>query len=309
MRILVTGGAGFIGSHIADRYIGQGHEVMVIDRQVSDRRENLNPKARVEQADLTDFARVTKILETFRPEIVNHHAAQADVRLSVADPVQDAQQNILASINLFEQAARCGTRRVIFASSGGAGYGEQETFPAPETHPSRPESPYGISKVTAEMYLYYYGLQKRFRYTVLRYANIYGPRQNHHGEAGVVAIFATRMLRGEPLVINGDGLQTRDYVYVDDVVEANDLVTARDTDGIFNIGTGTETDVLTIYRTLARLSGYAAPEKHAPAKAGEQRRSVLDPSRIGRALGWKPTVDIQEGLRRTMDWYRERVRP
>lgn len=307
MRILVTGGAGFIGSQVVDRYVEQGHEPLVLDNLSTGQRENLNPKASFEHADLGDFPKVEAIFKKFRPEVVNHHAAQIDVRHSVSDPVDDARQNILASVNLFEQAARHGSKRVIFASSGGAGYGEQEHYPAPESHPTRPESPYGIGKVTAEMYLHYYGRQNRFRYTVLRYANVYGPRQNHLGEAGVVAIFITKMLTGGEPVINGDGLQTRDYVYVGDVVNANDLALAKSADGIFNVGTATETDVVTVYRELARHCGYRGAEKHGEGKAGEQRRSVIDPAKIMKELGWKPSVKVPEGLGRTVEFYRKKL--
>lgn len=307
MRILVTGGAGFIGSQVVDRYLERGHEVLVLDNLSTGRRENLNPRARFEELDLGGFPKVEGIFRSFRPEVVNHHAAQIDVRHSVSDPVDDARQNILASVNLFEMASRHGTGRVIFASSGGAGYGEQEIYPAPESHPTRPESPYGIGKVTAEMYLHYYQRQGRFRSTVLRYANVYGPRQNHLGEAGVVAIFITKMLTGQEPVINGDGLQSRDYVFVGDVVEANDLVLAKNADGIFNVGTGLETDVVTVFGELAKGCGYASPVKHGPAKAGEQRRSSIDPAKIMRELGWRPSVQVSEGLRRTVEWYRSEL--
>ncbi|MCW5830750.1 MAG: NAD-dependent epimerase/dehydratase family protein [Deltaproteobacteria bacterium] len=307
MRILVTGGAGFIGSQVADRYLEEGHDILVLDNLSTGRRENLNARARFEEADLGDFPEVEAVFRDFRPEVVSHHAAQIDVRHSVADPVDDARQNILASINLFELCARHRVARVIFASSGGAGYGEQEIYPAPESHPTRPESPYGIGKVTAEMYLHYYHRQRRFRATVLRYANVYGPRQNHLGEAGVVAIFITRMLQGGEPVVNGDGLQTRDYVYVSDVVEANSVVLRKGADGIFNIGTATETDVVTLWRELARHTGYTGPLKHGPAKAGEQLRSVIDPAKARRELGWAPTVDIPRGLQLTAGWYKKEL--
>ena len=306
MRILVTGGAGFIGSHIVDTYINAGHDVMVVDDLSTGKRENLNPKARFVQADIQDPA-VRQLIVQEKIEVLNHHAAQMDVRRSVADPLFDARINILGMLNLLEGAREAGVKKMIFASSGGTVYGEQETFPATEEHTTRPICPYGVSKRTGEHYLYFYHVEYRMPYSALRYANIYGPRQDPHGEAGVVAIFTLRLLAGEQPIINGDGKQTRDYVFVGDVARANLAALQTDYTGPINIGTGSETDVNQLFDYLRQLTGSAAPETHGPAKSGEQRRSVLAWDRAQQLLGWQPEMKIEEGLRRTVEYFRTRT--
>lgn len=306
MKILVTGGAGFIASHIVDAYIQAGHELVVIDNLSTGRRENLNPRARFYEVDLRD-PQVAEIVADERPEVINHHAAQIDVRKSVADPVFDAEVNILASLRLFEAARLSGSRYIIFSSTGGAIYGEQDYFPADENHPLRPLSPYGIAKLAVEKYLDYYNTVHGLNYAVLRYANVYGPRQNPKGEAGVVAIFCERLLKGEQPIINGNGLQTRDYVYVGDVVQANLALLEAPNDmlnSVFNIGTGVETDVVTIFRMLRELFDESIEPLYGPAKLGEQLRSILDIRKAERHLGWRPEIDLAEGLKRTVDFYR-----
>jgi UDP-glucose 4-epimerase len=238
--------------------------------------------------------------------VLNLHAAQMDVRRSVADPLFDARVNILGTVNLLEAARKANVRRVLFVSSGGAVYGEQETFPAPESHPTNPVSPYGVSKRAGELYAFFFQAEYQIPFVALRYANVYGPRQDPHGEAGVVAIFSQRMLRGEPVTVNGDGKQTRDYVYVGDVVRANLLALESTATGPFNIGTGIETDVNELARLLLAASGSQSSVGHGPTKAGEQRRSVVDARRAAEVLGWRPETSLEEGLRRTVEWFRKR---
>jgi UDP-glucose 4-epimerase len=239
-------------------------------------------------------------------EILNHHAAQMDVRRSVADPLFDARVNILGMLNLLEGAREAGVKKILFASSGGTVYGEQEVFPATEDHPTRPICPYGVSKRTGEHYLYFYNVEYRIPYIALRYANIYGPRQDPHGEAGVVAIFTLRLLAGERPIINGDGKQTRDYVFVGDVARANLAALQTDYVGPINIGTGIETDVNQLFVHLRQFAGSSVLETHGPAKPGEQRRSVLAWERVHQLLGWRPEVKITEGLRQTVEYFRTR---
>ena len=304
MKILVTGGAGFIASHVADAFVAAGHEVCVIDDLSSGRREQVNPKARFYQLDIQDAA-VGDVWRRERPEVLCHHAAQMDVRRSVADPAFDARVNVLGLINLMEHGRRHGLRRVLFASTGGAIYGEQDVFPAPESHKTEPLSPYGVTKLASERYLFFYAVTYGVSYAALRYANVYGPRQNPHGEAGVVAIFCEKLLRGEQPIINGDGTQTRDYVYVGDIVRANLAALQSDFTGAVNLGTAVETDVNTIFRLLAPLCGSAAPEHHGPAKPGEQRRSVIGNALAQRVLGWQPQMALADGLRPTVDFFRQ----
>lgn len=307
MRILVTGGAGFIGSHVAEAYAACGHEVMVIDNLSSGKKEHVPSRARFVLCDVTSDTAVEAV-RTFRPEIVNHHAAQINVRASVADPLFDAQVNILGSIRLLEASRQSGVRKFLFASSGGAGYGEQEQFPAEEIHPIRPVSPYGAAKMSVELYLHYYRAQYGLDYTALRYANVYGPRQDPHGEAGVVAIFAERLLRGQTAIVNGDGEQTRDYVYVGDVVRANLAALERGEGLSVNIGTGVETSVNTVFRALRDLAGSRQEEIHGPAMPGEQRRSCLENRMASYELGWYPEVSLEEGLARTLEFFREKIK-
>lgn len=304
MNILVTGGAGFIGSHIVDRYLEAGHRVTIIDNLSTGKPENINPAAEFHHVDIRDADRVKAVFRAGTFDVLNHHAAQIDVRKSVADPAHDCSVNILGMLNLLECCVAHGVRQVIFASSGGVVYGEQEHFPADEGHPTRPISPYGVAKLATEQYLYYYRVVHGINSVSLRYANIYGPRQNPEGEAGVVAIFATKMLRREQPIINGDGKQTRDYVFVGDVVKANMLVLNVNGSEVFNIGTGKETDVVEIFTILRKHTGSSAPAVHGPAKLGEQLRSVLSAQKITRALGWKPQVDLDTGLSMTVEYFR-----
>ena len=306
MKLLVTGGAGFIGSHVVDAYVAAGHEVVVVDDLSTGKRENLNPKAKFHQIDVQD-PRVIELIREERPAVVSLHAAQMDVRRSVADPVFDARVNLVGLIQCLEGARKANVRRVIFVSSGGAAYGEQETFPAPETHPTNPVSPYGVSKRAGELYAFFYQAEYQLPFFALRYANVYGPRQDPHGEAGVVAIFAGKMLRGEPITVNGDGKQTRDYVFVGDVVQANLAALERDPCGAVNVGTGIETEVNRLAELMLEASGSASEVKHGPAKQGEQRRSVIDCTKAAERLGWRPTVPLAEGLRRTVEWFRTRA--
>ncbi|HUI10509.1 MAG TPA: NAD-dependent epimerase/dehydratase family protein [Bacteroidota bacterium] len=306
MNILVTGGAGFIASQIVDAYIGLGHAVTVIDNLSTGRKENLNPKADFHEMDIRDATGVRALFERRKFALVNHHAAQMDVRRSVADPVFDASVNIVGMLTLMEAAVATGVRRVIFASSGGAIYGEQDRFPADETHATRPISPYGVAKLATEEYLYCYKAVYGVDAVCLRYANVFGPRQNPEGEAGVVAIFASKMLKGEQPVINGDGKQTRDYVFVADVVRANVLALDHARSDILNVGTGIETDVNRLFAALRASTGSSCREMHGEAKKGEQQRSVLDNGRIRRELGWRQEVSLEEGIARTVEFFRAR---
>jgi UDP-glucose 4-epimerase len=303
MKILVTGGAGFIGSHITDAYIAAGHDLVVIDDLSSGSKKNLHPKAKLYEMDIRS-ADVARVFASERFDVINHHAAQMDVRRSVADPQHDASINVLGGLNLFENALATGVKKIIFASTGGAIYGEQDYYPADEQHPLRPLSPYGITKLTTEKYLHYYQAVHGIESVILRYANVYGPRQNPHGEAGVVAIFASRLLRGEEPIINGDGTQTRDYTFVADVVRANVLALGCPGSALYNVGTGVESDVNLLFRTLRDALGSTCPERHGPAKLGEQKRSVINAQKITRELGWKPTVSLSEGLRLTAEFFK-----
>ncbi|HZW88729.1 MAG TPA: NAD-dependent epimerase/dehydratase family protein [Myxococcaceae bacterium] len=304
MKVLVTGGAGFIGSHVTDVFLDAGHEVWALDDLSSGRRENLRPEVRLVVADIRS-PDAAALVESEGFEVMCHLAAQMDVRRSVTDPRFDADVNIGGFLNLLEAARKGGVRKVVFSSTGGAIYGDQDVYPAGETHRVRPVSPYGVSKASGELYLGYYRVQYGVRSVALRYANVYGPRQNPHGEAGVVAIFSERLLRGETCTINGTGKQTRDFVYGPDVAQANLLAATRDVQGPINVGTGIETDVNRLYALLARAAGTDRPAKHALAKPGEQMRSSVDPTRAATVLGWRPTVALEEGLRRTIEWFRK----
>lgn len=306
MKILVTGGAGFIGSNIVDAYIAAGHEVFVLDDLSSGFVENLSARAKFYQMDIRE-PQVEKIFEENKFDVVNHLAAQMDVRKSVADPVFDATVNVVGTLNLLENCLRHGVRRVIFSSTGGAIYGEQDYFPADEKHPTRPLSPYGIAKLAVEKYLFYYNAVHGMEYVVLRYANVYGPRQNPHGEAGVVAIFTSKLLKGEEAIINGDGKQTRDYTFVGDVVRANVLALDHNKSDIFNIGTAKETDVNALFRKLRDAVGVDVEEEHGPAKAGEQMRSVIDYSKAKNVLGWEPKVGLEQGIDLTVKFFRQKT--
>ena len=307
MRILVSGGAGFIGSHTVDALAARGgHEIAVIDDLSAGKREQINARARFYQADLRDAVAVRGVIERERPEVLVHLAAQMDVRRSVADPAFDAQVNLVGFLNLMEAGREHGLRRVVFSSTGGAIYGEQECYPCDEEHPRHPVSPYGVAKLATEKYLFFYRAQYGIDYVALRYANVYGPRQDPHGEAGVVAIFCGRILEGRPVTIYGDGGQTRDYVFVADVVEANAAAVTATVSGAFNIGTGVETSVNQLYETLASAAGISRAAEFSPARAGEQRRSVILPERAARELGWRPRVALSDGLAQTLRYFRDR---
>ena len=304
MRILVTGGAGFIASHVVNAYVAAGHEVSIIDDFSTGQTRNLNPKAAVHKIDIAD-AKIARLVTEIKPEVLNHHAAQMDVRRSVADPTFDARSNIIGFINLLEAAKNVGVKKVIFSSSGGAVYGDGEPIPASEDHATLPLSPYGVSKLAGELYLGYYHMEFDIPYVALRYANVYGPRQSSKGEAGVVAIFLCHLLAGKSPTINGDGKQTRDYVYVGDVVRANIAALATDHVGVVNIGTGTETDVVTIWRLLRQGFASKIEPVHGPAKPGEQKRSCLDASGAAQILSWRPEVALKDGLERTIAYVRD----
>lgn len=305
MRIIVTGGAGFIASQIVDAYLALGHEVLTIDDLSTGDRRNLNPAARFVEADIRSEAAAAAV-EAFRPEVLNLHAAQIDVRRSVTEPRFDADTNVGGTLNLIEAARRGGAlQRVVYAASGGSMYGDSPVLPTPETEPPAGVSPYGVSKFTCELYLSCYRAMYGLHYVALRYSNVYGPRQNLHGEAGVVAIFAERLLRGDECTIYGDGGQTRDFVYVGDVVDANVRALTTGFCGGVNVATATQTDVNRVYALLAKGLGVTKPPRHGPARLGEQRVSVLANAKAKQALGWVPRVDVEQGMAETIRWYRE----
>lgn len=306
MKILVTGGAGFIASQIADAYIAEGHKVFILDDLSTGFEKNVNTKAVFIKKDIIDPS-LSKLFEKEKFDVVNHHAAQMDVRKSVADPSFDAATNILGTINLLQNCVKTGVKKFMFASTGGAVYGEQSYFPADENHPTSPLSPYGISKLAVEKYLFFYYAQHKLKYTILRYANIYGPRQNAMGEAGVVAIFSTKLLKGEQPVINGNGEQTRDYVFVGDVVKANLLTLNENSCNTYNIGTGIETNVNDLYKTLNKIIGNGQQEKHGPAAPGEQMRSVITSDKIFNKFNWRPTTNVNDGLIQTVNYFRNEL--
>ncbi|HEY4025632.1 MAG TPA: NAD-dependent epimerase/dehydratase family protein [Candidatus Dormibacteraeota bacterium] len=307
MRVLVTGGAGFIGSHIVDALVERGDHVLVVDDLSTGERENVNPAATFHELDIREPETAATIRD-WRPDVICHHAAQMSVSRSVREPLFDAGVNLIGALHLLEAARQVGAR-FLFASTGGALYGDADILPTPETYPAWPVSPYGVAKLSFEHYLHCYGVQHGLRYVALRYANVYGPRQNPHGEAGVVAIFCLKLLAGEQAVINGDGRYTRDYVHVADVVRANlAALDAADVTGHYNVGTGRQVDVNRVFDLVRELIGVAAPEVHGPARAGDQRTSALDSSLAAERLGWRPQVALEEGLEDTVAWFRQRVR-
>ncbi len=301
--ICVTGGAGFIGSHVAEALVAAGHTVHIVDDLSSGRKENVPAGAELHILDIRS-PEAARLLDEERIEVLVHHAAQMDVRRSVADPGFDADVNIGGLLNLLEGGRRGSLRQVVFASTGGAIYGEQDTFPASEDHPQRPVCPYGVSKLAGERYLYFYHHEYGLDATCLRYANVYGPRQNPHGEAGVVAIFLDRLLSGRQPVINGDGTQTRDYVYVGDIVRANLAAIGRPGFHTYNVGTGVETDVNELYDALRKAVGSSVKAVHGPAKPGEQRRSCISSALLETELGVHVGTRLSEGLRLTAAWFK-----
>ena len=311
-RALVTGGAGFIGSHVADLYLDNGYEVTVLDNFASGRRENVPERARLVELDLTS-ADAADMVRKGRFDVISHLGAQIDVRKSVANPMFDASVNVVGTVNLVEAVRTSGhPTRFIFSSTGGALYGDFVTPPNIENYPKDPESPYGIAKLSAELYLAYYARVHRVDTVALRYANVYGPRQDPHGEAGVVAIFCNRILTKQPLTVFGDGSQTRDYVFVKDVARANLAAATRelpppgrlDARG-FNVGTGVETSVVALAGALRKAAGSNVPLHYAPARPGEQQRSAVNIEKARKELGWQPTVDLHDGLEETFSFFAE----
>jgi UDP-glucose 4-epimerase len=305
MEVLITGGAGFIGSNIADKLIELGHNVAIVDNLSTGKKDNINKKCTFYEYDIREKDLIS-VFKMVMPDIVIHNAAQLSVRLSVEDPLYDSSVNVLGGLNVFNCSSRCAVKKVIFASSGGTVYGEQKKFPADESHSTNPISPYGVAKLASEKYLNYFNNAYGLKYMALRYANIYGPRQDPLGEAGVVAIFAKKLLTGQTPVINGDGNQTRDYVFVDDVVAANIKAIESDFVGCVNIGTQIETNVNKLFEILMSASGKSnLNELHGPAKPGEQHRSVLANGLAKKVLGWGPEISITKGLEMTYKWFKD----
>lgn len=306
MNILVTGGAGFIGSHIVDQLIAKGHQVIIIDNLVTGQRDLINPQAVFYQEDITNAEQVHKIIKQHQIEVICHQAAQLDVRKSVQDPQYDATVNIIGTINLFEAAHKNGVKKVVFASSGGAIYGDTDILPTPETHPTDPISPYGIAKLVMEKYAHYYKTIYNIDYTALRYSNVYGPRQNTQGEAGVIALFISKMLQNQQCYINGDGNNTRDFVYVQDVVEANIQAILGNLSGSYNIATATQTNINQIFDILHQLTNTSITRQHREAKLGEQQHSCLSYDKIYQAINWQPQTNLQQGLLQTVEYFKSR---
>ncbi len=301
-KILVTGGAGFIGSHIVDRLIEESHKVVVVDNLSTGNKRNLNKKAKLYNLNICS-AKLADVFKKEKFDYVFHLAAQIDVRKSVEDPQSSAKDNILGSLNILENCRINKVKKIIFTSTGGAIYGDAGVIPTPENHPELPLSPYGIEKLAVDKYLNYYHKVFKLPYVSLRLGNVYGPRQNSKGEAGVVAIFADKMIKGESPIINGPGKNTRDFVYVSDVAQASILAMKSKKTGVYNIGTGEETSINTIFRNLNKLLNSGCKEIHGEAKQGEQKRSCLDNKKAKRDLGWQPKVKIEEGLERTVNWF------
>ncbi len=304
--VLVTGGAGFIGSHVVDAFLEAGHSVCVVDNLRTGRRENLNPAARFYEVDLRDKAALAEVVARERPAVISHQAAAADVRHSLADPQEYAQINVVGTLNLLQAACANGVRKIVFASTGGAVYGNPAALPATEETLAGPLDPYGVSKLACEYYLKSFRHNFGLDHCILRYGNVYGPRQDSRGEAGVVAIFAGRMLAGEEPAIFGDGLNQRDFVFGPDVAQAN-LAAANRGSGIYNIGTGVATDIKTIFRSLAGMTGYHGPERHGPAKPGEVRATFMDCGRASKDLAWTAKKTLIQGLQATVAWYRSQT--
>jgi UDP-glucose 4-epimerase len=305
--LLITGGAGFIGSHLAEGALADGHRVVVLDNLSTGRRENVPAGAELVERDLRDEG-LEELLRVRGVTVVSHHAAQANVRVSVEQPMLDAEANVLGSLKLIQACRHTGVRRLLFASSGGTVYGEQEAFPCDEEHPTRPLSPYGCSKLAVELYLLAYGRLGDLEPLIVRYANIYGARQDPKGEAGIIAIFAERLLHGEPPRIFGDGLQTRDYVHVNDVAAVQRAAMAHWRPGIYNVGTGVETTLRSLYGRIVRELGISGIEPlYLPENRGELRRSALSSQRLAESLGVAPSTDLESGLRATLPYYRQKL--
>jgi len=310
-RALVTGGAGFIGANLVDRLVDDGVEVLVVDDLSTGRLDRLSAARQsgavtFHQLDIRD-PDLGAVMAAYRPEVVFHHAAQIDVRKSVADPVTDASINVVGTVSMLQAAAACGVEKVVFASSGGATFGDVDVFPTPESVTRRPQSPYGVAKKVVDDYLRYFLDASGLDFVSLGYANVYGPRQDPHGEAGVVAIFTEKLLRGEAPVIFGDGSQMRDYVYVEDVTDACVRAAERGGGVYLNIGTGRETSVIEVFRLLRNLTGAKVTAGFAAAKPGDIPRSCLDATRAKRHLGWEPWTSLEDGLHRTVDWFRAQI--
>jgi UDP-glucose 4-epimerase len=308
LRILVTGGAGFIGSHVVDACIAAGHEVAVLDNMSTGREDNIAADARVHRADVRDLAQVQKAIAAFKPDVVNHHAAQSEVPRSVADPGYDAQVNVVGGLNVLRASVDASVRKVIFSSTGGALYGEPDIVPADEDHPIRPLSPYGTSKFAFEQYLGTFQRTYGLTFTTLRYANVYGPRQDFFAEEGrVVAIFASRMIEGKPVTIDGDGTQSRDFIHVGDVAMSNIAALERGDGGTFHVSSGIPVTVNDLFRKLALLTEYRHEPRFGPPRKGDVYRIALDNRRAAEGLGWEPRIQLEEGLRLTVDYFREQI--
>ncbi|MBT3464297.1 NAD-dependent epimerase/dehydratase family protein [archaeon] len=304
MKFLVTGGAGFIASHVVDKLIDEGHEVVIIDNLSSGKKKNLNPKAKFYKIDIRD-KKIENIFKKEKPDIVNHHAAQLDVRVSVDRPEYDADINLMGLLNVLNNCVKYNVKKIIYVSSGGVVYGDNQNFPLKEDEPKAPISPYGITKWTGEMYLQFYSNIHKLKYTALRYSNVYGPRQDPHGEAGVVAIFSRKMINNEDIVIFGDGTQSRDFVFVKDVVNANILSINNGDNEAFNIGTSETTSVNKLFKILKSISGFKKDKENTPSRPGELQKNCISNKKAKKLLGWKPTYSLEEGLKITFDWIKE----